>query len=142
MQFYIIHSVPKQNIKILPEYAKKVNVREGWQILSDIGHMHAVTWPGQNKLYSTSHVLTRSFCQNREAFKNFLSHYKACIFGFKNSWWKKYWEFSVYGESKLLLRIPKKRTAEQYAAQYMLDWKADKLDAMEIEVLQKIVGRQ
>lgn len=79
MQFYIIDKDPETSAKLLPDYALfKVNLREGWQILSDIGHIHGVTWEHQNNLYSASHALTRSFC-TPESFKEFILNYEACL---------------------------------------------------------------
>lgn len=75
MQFYMIHKDAKTSAKLLPDYAlKKVNIREGWQILSDIGHIHGIKWNGQNRLYSASHALTRSFC-SKDAYNRFIQHY-------------------------------------------------------------------
>lgn len=79
MQFYIIHKDPETNAKLLPEYAlKRVNIREGWSIVSDIGHRFGVTWDGQNKLYNAHHPLTRSFA-HLYAFGKFCLHYEACL---------------------------------------------------------------
>ena len=80
MQFYMIHEDSYTSAKYLPDYAIfQVNPREGWQMLSDIGHMFGVTWEGQNKLYSLSHAKTLSFCSSRDAFDEFLQHYMASL---------------------------------------------------------------
>lgn len=80
MQFYIVHPDPATSAKLLPDYALfKVNLREGWQILSDIGHIHDVHWAGQNRLYSESHALTRSFCSDPHTFDEFLQNYRQCL---------------------------------------------------------------
>lgn len=80
MQFYIIHDDPETNTNLLPDYAiTKVNVREGWQILSDIGHLFGVTWEGQNKPYSIWHAETRRFWKGVDSFIDFLDHYNACL---------------------------------------------------------------
>jgi hypothetical protein len=79
MQFYMLDADPIKSAKLLPDYALfKVNLREGWQILSDIGHIFGVTWPEQNALYSESNALTRMLCRSRTAFSDFLCHYAAC----------------------------------------------------------------
>jgi hypothetical protein len=133
MQFYIVDPNPEKNIKLLPEYAiKKVNVREGWQILSDIGHMYNVTWEGQNKLYSASHVLTRSFCVNAVEYLRFINHYVACVYSYKNSWQKRYETFLESGAyHKLLSAIPDQRTSFEYQAEYMLKYKSKHLTEQE-----------
>ena len=78
MQFYIIDPDPATNARNLPAYALRVNIREGWQILSDIGHRFGVKWAGQNKAYNPLHPLTRSF-SNGDAFLPFCRHYRACL---------------------------------------------------------------
>lgn len=88
MQFYMVHDDPKTSASMLPDYAlKQVNLREGWQILSDIGHILGVTFEGQNKLYSTSHALTRSLCIKTN-FKTFIIHYISCCIEYLNRYGK------------------------------------------------------
>lgn len=120
MQFYIIHEDPKTNVQLLPEYAlKKVNIREGWQILSDIGHIHGVSWPKQNKIYSASHVLTRSFCVNLIAFDRFMLHYIACAEATKGSYYDKLMESQAYIK-QLYHTIPLERTQALFNLEYLL----------------------
>lgn len=136
MQFYILHEDPERNIEILPEYAlKKVNVREGWQILSDIGHIHGVTWEGQNKLYSASHVLTRSFCQNLTEFYRFTRHYSACVNKVGGSWKEKYTSFLDQAALSLCEQIPVQRTRTMFTIEYILDTKVKHLKPEEIQTL-------
>jgi hypothetical protein len=78
MQFYIIDPDPATNARNLPAYALRVNIREGWQILSDIGHRFGVKWAGQNKAYNPLHPLTRSF-SNQDAFVDLWRHYGYCL---------------------------------------------------------------
>lgn len=85
MQFYIVHEDPIKSAKMLPDYAlKQVNLREGWQIISDIAHIVGVEFQGQNKLYSDSHALTLQLCSSSDAFKLFIEHYKACCLEYKH----------------------------------------------------------
>ena len=134
MQFYIIHPNPTINANLLPKYAlEKVNLREGWQILSDIGHIHGVTWEGQNKLYSASHVLTRSFCQNRQEFTRFLDHYEACVKKRPDSsWYKKFHAVFEVLHDTLKDAVPEYRTREEFALEYLLSTKAKHLTEVEI----------
>lgn len=132
MQFYIIHPDPETNVKLLPEYAlKKVNVREGWQILSDIGHIHGVTFSEQNKQYSTSHVLTRSFCQNAEEFNRFMEHYKACVTAVGGTYFEKWASITADEMRRLYLSIPLIRSREQFALEYLLESKKKHLTDQE-----------
>lgn len=52
MQFYRLHKQPEISAKMLPDYALKlVNIREGWQIISDCGHALYLSWETQNNVY-------------------------------------------------------------------------------------------
>lgn len=139
MQFYIIHKDPKTNVKLLPEYAiHKVNIREGWQIISDIAHIHNVTWSSQNKCYSKSHVLTRSLCVNRDIFLNFIQHYIECLHVAKNmTYINKFNILLSESIDELIKSIPKNRTHEKFNLEYMLETKKDKLTQNEINILNK-----
>lgn len=81
----------KEDVTI--DYAlKQVNVREGWQIFSDIGHSVGVTWEGQNKRCSPTHARTLSLA-TRERFFWFCHHYQSCLREFENRTGKKaHWE--------------------------------------------------
>jgi hypothetical protein len=123
MQFIILDESPEVSYNHMPAYMRSVNIREGWQILSDIGHIYGVTWETQNKCYSKSHSVTRSYCYNREAFERFFKHYEYFITASKN---KKY-IYKLYScsnqISELFYLIPENRTPGQFAAQYLLDTK-------------------
>lgn len=89
MQFYIIDDDPETNAKELPDYClKKVNIREGWQILSDIGHAMGVTWEGQNGEYNRYHAETRQYWKDILSFKYFIDHYSACLDEFERRFLK------------------------------------------------------
>lgn len=55
MQLYRIHENPAENASLIGVYANKINVAEGLQQISDIGHCLGITWPGQ---YKASYVRT------------------------------------------------------------------------------------
>jgi hypothetical protein len=131
MQFYIVHPDPATSARMLPDYAlKQVNLREGWQILSDIGHIHGVTWEGQNTLYSASHALTRLLCSSPSRFVNFLGNYEACLdeynkrYGKPSPWAEKYRMFEYRW-----FDIHEKLPTDEYESvrRYLLEYKADKL---------------
>jgi hypothetical protein len=143
MQFFIIHPDPETNAKMLPDYAiKKVNVREGWQILSDIGHNLGITWEGQNKPYSIWHAETRRFMVNREAFELFLNHYRFCLneyterFGNDTIFHDKY--FTTLPVLTLCLKIPSHRTHEQFMLDYLIRSKKEKMSKLDYNKLLQI----
>lgn len=85
MQFYTLNTNPEISAKLLPDYAlKKVNIREGYQILCDIGHITNVEWPNQNKEYNPYHALTRRFWESRGAFDFFMAHYQEYLIEYIN----------------------------------------------------------
>jgi len=55
MQLYKIHENPAENARLIGVYANKINVAEGLQQISDIGHCLDIHWPGQ---YRASYVRT------------------------------------------------------------------------------------
>ena len=133
MQFYIVDEDPHVNIEVLPTYAlKKVNVREGWQILSDIGHIMGVSWHGQNKAYSLSHVLTRSHCQNRVRFLRFVAHYEACVLAVGGSFLDKFKEAPI---GEIASAIPEERDECHFQAEYILNHKEQHLNLEEFTKL-------
>lgn len=79
MQFYIIHSDPTLSSARLPLSMLRVNVREGWQILSDIGHFYDLKWEGQTKPYNINHPTTMRFRESQEEFAVFIQHYRHCL---------------------------------------------------------------
>lgn len=141
MQFYIIHPTPAISVKLLPDYAlKQVNLREGYQILSDIGHIVDVHWPNQNKLYSISHALTRSFCSSIGAFNEFVINYDHCCREYYNRFGKmiRYMDlFSDWLDGNYFDLIVDKLPEDRYSSviQYLTTVKRDKLTADEIDSL-------
>jgi hypothetical protein len=84
MQFYVIHEDPQENAKLLPDYClKKVNIREGWQMLSDIGHAHNITWEGQNREYNRYHPNTWKWWKTKKQFLRFIRYYFFCLSEYK-----------------------------------------------------------
>jgi hypothetical protein len=132
---------PIKSAKLLPDYALfKVNLREGWQILSDIGHIFGVTWPEQNALYSESHALTRMLCSTKERFVAFLRHYEACLneyyirSGHISSWYSKYALFNH--EAEIASHLP--NSEYDSTRIYLLTTKRKHLTAAEIERLTNV----
>lgn len=118
MQFFIIHNDPKTNFNTLPHYAiHKVNIREGYQILSDIGHLFNVNWIGQNKPYSIYHAETRRFWRNKESFINFLRHYKYHVDRATTANWKlKYKYFLICkGPNKIIKAIEDNNIKDEFS---------------------------
>lgn len=141
MQFFIIHPDPIENAKLLPDYAiKKVNCREGIQILSDIGHNLGITWEGQNKAYSPWHAETRRFMVDRSALTYFMNHMLTCLrkydelIGKENPYWKK---FVNVPWVDLLRQLPIIRTHEEFMLDYMIRGKADKMSSEDLERLKE-----
>ena len=144
MRFYMVHPDPVMNVKLLPEYAiKKVNVLEGWSILSDIGHIFDIHWKYQNKLYSRTHIMTRTLSANKDAFIRFWAHYKACAYH--------------AGSPHFIKRIEAKDTLLAVAriesmigdwdkyqtdAYYLLTEKGHFLNEQEKETMRKLIGGQ
>ena len=142
MQFYIIHEDPIINAYTLPEYAlQKVNIREGWQIMSDIGHRFGVTWEGQNKPYSPTHAFTRSL-SHASAFLRFFKHYEACCNAYRNRYGKSRAEIDSFVAARndikrIVSRLPDTPTAE--TADYLLTAKQKHLTNRDVANLGKLV---
>lgn len=76
MQFYRVHIQPEISSKMLPDYAlKSVNIREGWQTISDCGHALGLTWETQNNEYNRYHPNTWRFWKTKDMFYNLIDHY-------------------------------------------------------------------
>lgn len=136
MQFYIIHKDPETNAKLLPDYAlKRVNIREGWQILSDIGHRFGVTWDCQNKHYNMYHPLTRSF-STRSQFLSFKNYYHACLKEYEKRYGKPtIWHVNYYNVPWGKIHDALSMTTEQEVINYLTTSKAKHLTEAEIKRL-------
>lgn len=86
MQFYMIAEDGAASAALLPDAMIRVNVREGWQILSDIGHYFGVRWDHQNKPYNVNHPTTMRLRESFESFALFQSHYLAAL----NEWERRF----------------------------------------------------
>lgn len=124
---------------MLPTYALKVNMREGWQILSDIGHRFGVTFENQNKAYNPAHPWTRTF-SHKKAFCDFVFNFDACCEEYYNRtgkcpcWCEWVAEFRAIGKSdELFYALPEDQEAE--TINYLTTAKADKMTADELAVL-------
>ena len=140
----MIHEDAIISSELLPDYAlKNVNIREGWQILSDIGHIHGITWEGQNKLYSASHALTRCLCSNAQSFEEFINHYDFNLFEYerrfksKTIWHEK---FVCFLGNDIYKKIQAKISHNKYqnTIRYLLEEKKDKLTSDEVA---RLVGQ-
>lgn len=90
MQFFVIHEDPVVNAEILPDYCiKRVNVREGWQMISDICHAHGVIFDGQNKEYNRYHPNTWRWWKDQEKFHDFIKYYFWCLYEYEKRFNKK-----------------------------------------------------
>lgn len=146
MQFYIIHHDPETNARLLPDYAiKQVNVREGWQILSDIGHNLGIEFPGQNKAYSIWHAETRRFMKDHVTFGHFVACYRDCLSEYTNRFRRRtifhdrYDQFIGDPYLSISMALPTERTHEQFMASYLLRGKRDKLTVEEIARLEELL---
>lgn len=139
MQFYIIHQNPKESARRLPLYALKTNMREGWQILSDIGHRFSLNWENQNKAYNPAHPWTRTF-SHKQGFNRLIHGLEACCEEYYNRtgkapcWCGWVADFKAADKDEdLFLRLPADQEAE--TVHYLKTRKYDKMTAEELEAL-------
>lgn len=148
MQFYMLHPDPVTSSRMLPDYAlKKVNLREGWQMISDIGHMVGVMWPQQNKTYSLSHAKTRSFATDAWEWYNLINHYDANLeeyarrYGKTSVWRERFFVFLLGKYDSFVANLlPEKSTRYTDDIRYLLAHKEHLLTAEEIAALRKEIG--
>lgn len=144
MQFYIVDPSPTTNAKRLPDYALRVNMREGWQILSDIGHRFGVTWENQNKCYNKHHPWTRQF-SHKGNLNQLVYHLRACCEELYNRTGKIYgwygWVEDFYtGENEeLFLSLPRDQYEE--TIHYLETAKRDKLEKEEWDFKEHSIQR-
>lgn len=86
MRFYMIYEDAAESAAALPAAMIRVNVREGWQILSDIGHYLDIHWPNQNKPYNVNHPTTMRMRESQAALSLFQAHYLAAL----NEWERRF----------------------------------------------------
>ncbi len=121
-------------------------MREGWQILSDIGHAVNVTWEGQNKEYNKNHPACMRWRKDQDTFGLFLKYYIKCLleyserFDVSNKFHSKFSDFCFNKiECKIKKNLPKKRTEEQMTIDYLLQAKKNHLTKYEIKKLKSYV---
>lgn len=143
MQFYIIDDDPIKNASLLPNYClKRVNIREGWQILSDIGHLFNVTWEGQNKEYNPYHAETRQYWTSLQKFDYFIAHYSMCLLEYEKRynkrtvWHDRTVNFMEFSLPKLRMKIDNEKGNQ--IVKYLLDRKLKFLTINEVQQLSKI----
>lgn len=143
MQFYIIDKDAKTNAEWLPNYAiKKVNVREGYQILSDIGHYLDIHWENQNKEYNKYHPNISKYYKTKEMFNLFYDCYAACAEEYRNRFNKDhkyiaYFNYNVPTKDVFLEKIIN-MSDEVFTMKYLLDRKSKHLTNEYISSLQYI----
>lgn len=152
MQFYIIiEDDPEANAKEVPDHClKDVNIREGWQILSDIGHAMGVTWEGQNKEYNRYHAETRKHWENLASYNTFVHHYQECLkeynkrFEKSTIWHKKFIDFLYYADYLLKIEfLEKEKLPKKWQTiEYLTTRKAPKLKADELKRLKNMIGKE
>lgn len=142
MQFYIINFSPAINARELPVYALKVNVREGYQMLSDIGHVLGINWYGQNKSYNPYHAETRQYWKSVVEFEKFLAHYEACLEAYQKKYGisKFHINYDSFLQKEGQIQIAKKIYDEEtpqnwQVRKYLLTQKRKNLSQEEIESL-------
>jgi hypothetical protein len=127
MQFYIIDDDPIVNATLLPQYARKVNIREGWQILSDVGHTVGVSFTGQTAKYSLSHPAVRRFTKDKASFTRLILHYQACLVEekeYSRTWMDKFANATA-GINEIKNRLPDTRSDELHTIDYLLNNKLE-----------------
>jgi len=110
MQFYMIDPDAKKSTSRLPDAMIRVNCREGWQIISDIGHHFGLTWQGQNKCYNANHPLTMRLRESREEFDRLHMHYAYSLM----EWRRRFGTETVWHEH--LSYVPFVKIGERCAA--------------------------
>jgi hypothetical protein len=123
----------------LPLWALRVNVREGWQMISDIGHAVDVTWPEQNKEYNRWHSNTRKWWIDRSKFQRLYTLFQISLFELYNKKDKTgvaYLKKDAYFDgNRVYNKLPKNRTEQQHEVLYMLKRKSKNMSAEERHVL-------
>lgn len=134
MQFeIIIENDPIANANAISlDHLKAFQVREGYQIASDIGHNLRVWWNCQNAPYSIWHAETRRFMLTKSTFNEFYQNLLLCAerLGTK-SWIDKIAEIPVF---EITDRLPTKRTPGQLMAEMMLRTKRVSVDRKTFEI--------
>jgi hypothetical protein len=141
MQFYQLDNDPIISSKLLPDYAlKSVNIREGYQILSDCGHALGLEWTEQNKEYNRYHPNTWRYWKTKKALFNFIDHYMYNLieyndrFGSTKTYETYRFKFHnfVYEALPGIIKLKFDYTEEQHIALYLLDRKRKYLSNKEI----------
>lgn len=132
-----IYEIPDQTK--LPLWAHRVNVREGWQMISDIGHAVGVTWETQNKEYNRWHSNTRKYWVNQDNFDKLIYLFTFSVRYLKDindkigfTYFDKYHTNSMF---YIRNRLPVDRTEQQHEVLYMLECKRKNMTQEEIDIL-------
>jgi hypothetical protein len=136
MQFYILLEDAQDSAQLMPDKLLRVNVREGWQILSDIGHHFGVTFPGQTKPYNPNHPTTMRHRECGAAFAMFRRHYVACLEKYHNRFGVAHWHAVADNVPWITLQAHADRvTRYQTIRQYVLTAKRRQLTNQEASAL-------
>jgi len=141
MQFYIVHKDPRASAKTLPLYALRTNMREGRQILSDIGHRFGVTFDNRCRPYNLVHPWTRTF-SHKAGFNRLMDNLEACCEEHHRSTGKTYcWNgwvadfMELHKAGEVYRSLPEDQEAE--VIHYLITAKASKMTDEEIKRLKR-----
>lgn len=142
MQLYKIHDSPVENARLIGVYANKVNVAEGLQQISDIGHCLGIHWEGQYKssyvrtAHGTgkkyiSHPLVMGHMCNQQTFLDLCAVVVSSLVYLKKNGHEKWcdkrgvsWEsFKANGFHGIMDALPEHRTMMQFQAEYLVNIK-------------------
>lgn len=133
MQYYIVHPDSVISAKYLPLYALRCNLREGFQILSDIGHRFNHHWPHQCKPYNPVHPWTRTFShRHRAGLTVFLNNYRACCEEYYNRTGKMTCWQQWFADIDVGFWINVPADQEQETLHYLINYKSDKMEKEEL----------
>lgn len=147
MQFYIIHKDPEINSKYLPDYAlKKVNIREGYQILSDCGHALGLSWETQNKEYNRYHPNTWRFWKTKSSFYDFIDYYTYNLMEYKARFgednfyttYKIKFNIFIFHALPLISQLNCDMTEEEHTMLYLVSRKTSHITVEEISRLREL----
>ena len=134
-----IYEIP--DMSKLPLWAKRVNAREGWQMISDIGHAVGVTWPDQDKEYNRWHSNTRKWWIKRGTFNTLMGIFVTSVNSLVKendktglTYLAKYQNSHAF-IADIYYALPSFRTVRQHDVLYMLKRKSKNMTAEEQRAL-------
>lgn len=129
-----MHPDPELSARILPTYALRINIREGWTMMSDIGHRFRSHWAHQCEPCNPVHPRTRTF-SHRAGLTVFLNNYRACCQEYydrtgKMTCWQQ-WFADI--DTGFWINVPADQ--EQETLRYLTNYKSDKMTPEELITL-------